>query len=750
MQRESLEGVVERITYYSDETGYTVLQLRPNHPTRDDLLLTVVGVLPEVQPGESVRVTGLWTTHSEYGKQFRAESIQQMAPATLEGLERYLGSGLIKGVRERTAQKIVKHFGMYTMEILDQNPDRLFEVPGVGRHKATLIINAWAEQKKIKEVMLFLQSHRVSTALAVKIYKHYGDNAIAQVQADPYQLARDVYGIGFKTADQIARNMGLPTDSPQRIAAGVVYALQELNDDGHVYAPRAVTVEMAAQLLEVPAEACDSAVDQLVRTGQIMVEELPADPCDESVGAGFKPAPTNSPATATENIEALYLPSMFYSEKGAARRVLNMVTTPASRLWMAQKIDWAAFFARLSREDQVNLTDQQQEAVRAAFSHKVSILTGGPGTGKTTTLRAVIRALESVNAKYALASPTGRAAKRLSEATGRPAKTIHRLLGYSPREGFGFNEDNPLDVDMLIVDEVSMLDLVLSYNLLKALAPETHLMLVGDVDQLPSVGAGDVLRDLIRSGKPHVTRLAVIFRQAGGSLIISNAHKVNQGAMPDLSNQGNDFFLFGAEEPDEVADLVVDVVQNRIPRKFGLHPLDDVQVLAPMYRGKAGVQVLNERLQEALNPPGRMAERRIGGRTFRVGDKVMQTRNNYDKDVYNGDIGRIYSINFEEQTMQIMVDGRLVTYDWGDADELLHAFAASVHRSQGTEYPAVVIPLVTQHYMMLQRNLLYTAITRAKRLVVLVGSRKAIGIAVKNDKVARRYSGLCWRLTNLL
>jgi exodeoxyribonuclease V alpha subunit len=735
MQQETLEGVIERITYYSDESGYTVLRLRPDKPYRasSDGLLTVVGTLPELQPGEAVRLTGTWTSHREHGKQFRADAVEQMAPATLEGLRRYLGSGLIKGVGTKTANRIVDYFGMKTLDILEHAPDRMRDVPGVGNYRTNLIIKAWAEQQKIKEVMLFLQSHRVSTTLAVKIYKQYGDQAIDQVLSDPYRLARDIHGIGFKTADQIARNLGLPLDSPERIAAGTVFALYTLNDEGHVYAPRPVAVQMAAELLGVPAELCETAVEHLQRSEQIVVEELP-------------PEQQGQP----EKIEGLYLPPMYYSEKGTARRMLNTTASASSRLLSARSLDWQAFFARLAEEDNVLLTEQQKEAVRAALTYKISVLTGGPGTGKTTTLRAVIRALESIQGRYALASPTGRAAKRLAEATGRRAQTLHRLLGFSPNEGFAFNEHAPLDVDLLIVDEASMLDLVLFYDVLKALAPETHLMLVGDADQLPSVGAGDVLRDVIRSEKVYVTRLAAIFRQAEDSLIIRNAHRINQGQMPDLTNQGTDFFLFSAEDPDEVADLVVDVVQNRIPRRFGLHPLDDVQVLAPMYRGSVGVQSLNERLQNALNPAGRLAERRIGGRVFRVGDKVMQTRNNYDKDVYNGDIARIHSIDFTEQLIRLSIDGRFVDYDWSDADELVHAYAVSVHRSQGTEYPAVVIPMVSQHFMMLQRNLLYTAITRAKKLVVLVGTRKAIGMAVHNDKLTRRYSGLAWRLNEML
>ncbi|MHB8629840.1 MAG: SF1B family DNA helicase RecD2 [Aggregatilineales bacterium] len=727
---EHLEGVVERITFYNAENGYTVLRLRPNKLHRGQIgkdgLATVIGGLPELQPGESVRFSGVWTSHKDFGSQFSAESVEQMAPATVEGLRRYLGSGLIKGVGPVTAKKIVAHFGMQTLDILDQSPDRLLEVSGVGKHRATLIGKAWITQKQIKEVMLFLQSHRVTTALAVRIYKAYGDSAIQQVQANPYKLAQDIYGIGFKTADQIALNLGLPFDSAARVAAGVVFALNELTEDGHVYGSREEVTQKAAELLGVSAELCDTAVEGLRESGQIMVERIPT--------------------VETAEIEALYLPPLYHSEKGVANRIKTMLASPGSRLRQARTLDWSAFFEQMTREQNIALTPQQQDAVREALLRKVSILTGGPGTGKTTSLRAVIHALEAAHARYALASPTGRAAKRLSEATGRPAQTIHRLLGFKPGIGFLHDENAPLDVDMLVVDEASMLDLVLFYNVLKALMPDTHLLLVGDVDQLPSVGPGDVLHDLIRSQVVHITRLATIFRQAGGSLIIANAHRINKGEMPDLSNQGEDFFLFKAEDADTAADLLVDVVQNRIPKRFGLDPIDDIQVLAPMYRGSIGVGALNERLQAALNPAGSVAERLIGGRLFRVGDKVIQMRNNYDKEVFNGDLGRIHSIDFTEQTLQVAIDERLVEYDWADASELTHAYAISVHRSQGSEYPAIVLPVMTQHYLLLQRNLLYTAVTRAKRLVVLVGTRKAIAIAVRNDKVMSRYSGLTWRL----
>jgi exodeoxyribonuclease V alpha subunit len=725
-----LDGVVERITFYNAENGYTVLRLHPNRRSPQagkDGLITVVGNLPELQPGESVRLAGEWTSHTDYGNQFRADQVEQMAPATVEGLRRYLGSGLIKGVGPVTAKRIVEKFGMDTLDILDQNPDRLLEVEGVGRHRAHLIGQAWVTQKHVKEVMLFLQSHRVSTALAVRIYKVYGDQAIAQVKQNPYQLARDVYGIGFKTADQIALNLGLPFDSPERLSAGIIFTLNELTEEGHVFVPREETTRGAAERLEVPHEHCMPLVEPMQQRKEIMIEAIPT--------------------TSGQTVEALYLPPLYQAEQGVARRLMNLLKAAPSRLTRAKTLDWEGFFAQLKMSNAIQLTDQQANAVREALTHTISVLTGGPGTGKTTTLKAVIHALESVGAKYALASPTGRAAKRLSEATDRPAQTIHRLLGFKPQGGFIYNEETPLPFDMLVIDEASMLDLLLFYNILKSLTPGTHLLLVGDVDQLPSVGAGDVLRDMIRSGKIPVTRLATIFRQGQDSMIIRNAHRINQGEMPDLRNQGDDFFLFQAEDPEAAADLLIDVVKNRIPRRFGFDPISDVQVLAPMHRGSLGVGALNEHLQTILNPPGTTPERQIGGRVLRVGDKVIQMRNNYDKDVFNGDMGFIHAINTTDQIVRVVIDGRIVDYDWADVIELAHAYAISVHRSQGSEYPVVVMPVMTQHYMMLQRNLLYTAVTRARKLVVLVGSRKAIAIAVRGDNTGYRYSGLSWRLS---
>lgn len=735
LEMERLEGSVERITYYDEETGYSVLRLAV--PGRSDLV-TVVGHLPEIQPGERLRLEGAWTHHPRYGRQFKAERCEQVLPATVEGIRRYLGSGLIRGVGPVTAARIVDRFGVETLRILDEEPERLREVPGVGPKRAAAIARAWEEQKAIREVMLFLQSHGVTTGLAVKIYKTYGDNALQVVREDPYRLARDIWGVGFKTADKIARNLGLPLDAPSRIQAGVAYALSQMADEGHVYVPEEDLVEEAARLLEVDPDLVRPAIEALDAEEVVRRERL-VYPLPGKTRAG-----DTSPAVREE--QAVYLAPFYIGEVGVAERLRALVESPATRLGRFRSVNWGALLDQITRDAEVRLSEEQREAVRTALTHKVTVLTGGPGTGKTVTVRTIINALETMGGRYALCAPTGRAAKRLAEATGRPAKTVHRLLEYSPQEGFRRNGENPLPADLLIVDEASMLDLLLFHHLLKATDPATHLLLVGDVDQLPSVGAGDVLRDVIRSGVARVIRLTHIFRQAAQSGIVVNAHRVNRGQMPVL-NQYDDFYFFSKEDPEEAADLLVDIVVHRIPRKFGLDPVEEVQVIAPMYRGACGVSSLNSRLQEALNPPGRnRPERRLGGRTLRVGDKVMQIRNNYDKEVYNGDIGRVVAIDGIEQTLTVRIDGRPVVYDWAEADELVHAFAISVHKSQGSEYPAVVMPVLTQHYLMLQRNLLYTAITRAKRLVVLVGTRRAIRIAVRNDRVRRRHSGLEARL----
>jgi exodeoxyribonuclease V alpha subunit len=721
---ETLEGIAERITYYSDETGYTVLRLHPQGRVSPmarsrDGLVTVVGNLPEINPGEALRLHGDWTAHPQHGLQFRAEQCERVRPATVEGIRRYLGSGLIKGVGPVTAGRIVETFGKDTLDVIEYTPHRLEEVPGVGRKRTRFIREAWNEQRHIQEVMLFLQSQGVSTTLAVKIHKTYGDKAIAIVQQNPYRLARDIRGIGFRTADKIAQQLGLALDSPARVEAGVLFALDEATGEGHVFVPRTDLVREAAELLGVAPEAVADAMDSLLLSETILAGYMPED-------------------------QAIYLAPLYYAELGVARRMARLLTSPASRL---RTLHYAELTQSLA-EAAAHLSGQQAEALQSAISNKVTILTGGPGTGKTTALRALVETLAALGYKVALASPTGRAARRLSEATGHPAQTVHRLLGYSPSGDFGHDEQNPLDGDVLIVDEASMLDLVLTNHLLKALDPATHLLLVGDADQLPSVGAGDVLRDLITSETISTMHLTTIFRQDAGSLIVHNAHRVNSGRMPLTPKDALDFFLFPQSDPEQAADLLVDIVQNRIPGKFGLDPVDDVQVLAPMYRGVAGVSRLNALLQAALNPgsPGQ-PERRLAGQLYRLGDKVMQLRNNYEKEVFNGDIGRIAGI---DATMHQLVvrfdDNREIVYDWSDADELALAWAISVHKSQGSEFPCVVIPVLTQHYMMLQRNLLYTAITRARRLVVLVGEQRAIAIAVRNNEVARRHSRLAERL----
>jgi exodeoxyribonuclease V alpha subunit len=744
-QQEQVSGSVERITFYNAENGYSVLRLKPDsrrmlpfpYAAGREALITVVGNLPEVNPGEWLKLTGRWTNHARHGRQFQADNCEQALPATVEGIKRYLGSGMIRGVGKVMAERIVNQFGEQTLDVIEQEPARLRNVVGIGPKRAQQILTAWDEQKAIKNVMIFLQSHGVSTSLAIKIYKKYGDDALQVVQKTPYKLVQDVYGIGFKTADQIAQALGLAHDDPGRIEAGIAYTLNRMAEEGHVYVPQDELEPEAAEILALPDDKVRLVIDELEGEELIKRDTLTYD---------IPLAENGQPAVREER--AVYLTPFFYSEVGATNRLRRLVAHPTSRLTPLQKRMRSGKWSLTQTQPAgFPLAAQQAEAVHTALTHKVTILTGGPGTGKTTTLRALLDTLDAHHHTYALASPTGRAAKRLTEATGREAKTIHRLLEFKPGEGFGRHEDNPLDVDMVVIDEASMLDLVLANSLLKAIAPDSHLLLVGDVDQLPSVGAGDVLRDLIESEVAAVVRLKTIFRQAADSLIVRNAHHINGGQMPESSPGRGDFYIFIKQDPAEMVDLLVDVVHRRLPQKFGLHPVDDIQVLSPMYNGLSGVTNLNLRLQQALNPPaGKKAERRLTGRIFRVGDKVMQTVNNYDKNVYNGDIGRITGIDLVQQTMAIHIDGQPVVYDFLETDELVHAFAISVHKSQGSEYPCVVVPVTTQHYLMLQRNLLYTAVTRAKKLVVLIGTRKAIRIAVRNNKVTERHTALDYRL----
>ncbi|HEX9017222.1 MAG TPA: ATP-dependent RecD-like DNA helicase [Chloroflexota bacterium] len=716
-----LEGVVERITYSNDENGYTIARLQTVEG-RD--LVTIVGNLPSLSVGESLKLQGRWTSHPKFGRQFQVEQYQVVLPATAEGIRRYLGSGLIKGIGPVTASRIVDHFGMETLDVIEGEPKRLREVPGLGYKRADMITSAWEAQKTIKEVMLFLQSLQMSTSLAVRIFKQYGDASPSIVKNEPYRMAREVYGIGFLTADKIARSVGIPADSIERTMAGVLHVVSEATDEGHTYLPREELTEKARQMLDAPAERVEAAIDRLIAERGVWSE-------------------------VSEEHEAIYLPPLHFAEVGIANRIKGLLSCLVDRLDLFQSVDFESALAYLKEKNGVDLSDRQREAVISAVKNKVTVITGNPGTGKTTCVRSILRLAEAKKKTFVLAAPTGRAAKRLSEATGRPAKTIHRLLELRPGGDAKYNIENPLPADLVVVDETSMMDVLITNSLLKAVSPDAHLVLVGDVDQLPSVGPGNVLRDVIDSGVVPVVRLDAIFRQAQESSIVMNAHRINQGEMPQFDQGHGETFMFQEEDQDRVFETIVELVTRRIPRKFGHDAMRHVQVLSPMYRGKAGVAFLNEQLQEVLNPPDeRKAEKRYGGRLFRVGDKVMQVRNNYEKEVFNGDAGRIVSMDLEEQTATVAFDDdRVVEYDFAELDELVHAFAISVHKAQGAEYPAVVIPVIVQHYMLLQRNLIYTALTRAKKLAVLVGTRKALAIAIKNNRIAARYSGLKRRLT---
>lgn len=795
-----LRGVIERITYHNEETGYTVAKLTPEVRAQANLgqssfgrnhEVPIVGTLVGVNVGESVELTGRWTIHAEYGRQFVVETMRTVLPATVAGIEKYLGSGLIRGVGPVTAKRIVKHFGVETLAIIEEQADRLNEVPGVGRKRVQMIMTAWQEQKAIKEVMIFLQSNGVSTSLATKIYKFYGDDAIGIVRQDPYRLARDIFGIGFLTADRIAQSMGLAPDSPQRVAAGVAYALNQATDEGHVFLPTSELVKQAGELLGVSREEIGLGVVRLWHDDQVKVAVQPGDvelapivniPLDDGIpqliaerGHLYAVATTTQAEQVLAEERAIYLTPFYYGEQGVANQLQRLMRLGESSFvhFQQQRQDWDKLLAAAELTTGLRLAPQQRSAIQAALTHRVTVLTGGPGTGKTTSIRTLLQICDHYRYRVVLAAPTGRAAKRLAETTGREAKTLHRLLEFKPAEGMSFhrNADNPLEGDLLIVDEASMLDLILTNHLLKAIPPGMHLLLVGDVDQLPSVGAGNVLKDIIAAIEERtsvtqspshlvtlspnhqatVIRLQTIFRQAADSFIITNAHRINQGEMPTIDNEtATDFFLFRTDEPERAAQLCVELVQSRIPKRFAI-PSKDIQVLSPMHRGIIGVGALNEALQHGLNPAApQKPEKRVGNRVYRTGDRVMQIRNNYDKDVYNGDMGAIQAIDMEMQKVTVNIDGRAVVYDFLELDELVHAYAVSVHKSQGSEFPAVVIPVLTSHYMMLQRNLLYTAVTRAKRLVVLVGQPKAIAMAVRNDKVTQRFTGLRERLTSRL
>ncbi|WP_413252103.1 ATP-dependent RecD-like DNA helicase [Streptomyces caniferus] len=747
-----IEGVLERITYANEENGYTVARVDTGRGAGD--LLTVVGALLGAQPGESLRMEGRWGSHPQYGKQFTVENYTTVLPATIQGIRRYLGSGLIKGIGPRIADRIVEHFGTDTLDVIETTPARLVEVPGLGPKRTKMIGAAWEEQKAIKEVMVFLQGVGVSTSIAVRIYKKYGDASISVVRNQPYRLAADVWGIGFLTADRIAQSVGIPHDSPDRVKAGLQYALSQSTDQGHCFLPEEQLIADAVKLLQVDTGLVIDCLGELAADSEGVVrEQVPGD------------------ADGAPPVTAVYLVPFHRAEISLAGRLTRLLRTDEDRMPAFRDVDWDKALAWLARRTGAELAPEQQQAVRLALTQKVAVLTGGPGCGKSFTVRSVVELARAKKATVVLAAPTGRAAKRLSELTGAEASTVHRLLELKPGGDAAYDADRPLDADLVVVDEASMLDLLLANKLVKAVPPGAHLLLVGDVDQLPSVGAGEVLRDLlggggaarsasdrgggrVAGGTVPAVRLTRIFRQAQQSGVVTNAHRINSG-VPPLTTGLTDFFLFAEEDAEEAGRLTVDVAARRIPAKFGLDPRRDVQVLTPMHRGPAGAGALNGLLQQAVTPARPdLPERRFGGRVFRVGDKVTQIRNNYEKGlngVFNGTVGVVTALDSDEQRLTVRTDeDEEVPYDFDELDELAHAYAVTIHRSQGSEYPAVVIPVTTSAWMMLQRNLLYTAVTRAKRLVVLVGSRKALGQAVRTVSAGRRCTALDHRLAGAM
>ncbi|MFF3246485.1 ATP-dependent RecD-like DNA helicase [Streptomyces sp. NPDC002870] len=726
-----VEGVLERITYANEETGYTVARVDTGRGAAD--LLTVVGSLLGAQPGESLRMEGRWGSHAQYGKQFTVENYTTVLPATIQGIRRYLGSGLIKGIGPRIAERIVEHFGTDTLDIIEQQPKKLIEVPGLGPKRTKLIGVAWEEQKAIKEVMIFLQGVGVSTSIAVRIYKKYGDASISVVKNQPYRLAADVWGIGFLTADKIAQAVGIPHDSPERVKAGLQYALSQSTDQGHCFLPEEKLIADAVKLLQVDTGLVIECLAELAGEEEGVVREQ-------------VPAPDGG-----DPLTAVYLVPFHRAEISLAAQLNRLLRAEQDRMPAFQDVAWDKALAWLADRTGAELAPEQEQAVKLALTRKVAVLTGGPGCGKSFTVRSIVELARAKKAKVVLAAPTGRAAKRLAELAGAEASTVHRLLELRPGGDAAYDRDRPLEADLVVVDEASMLDLLLANKLVKAVAPGAHLLLVGDVDQLPSVGAGEVLRDLLADGGPVPNvRLTRIFRQAQQSGVVTNAHRINSGVQPITSGLP-DFFLFVEEETEDAGKLTVDVAARRIPAKFGLDPRRDVQVLAPMHRGPAGAGALNGLLQQAITPARPdLPEKRFGGRVFRVGDKVTQIRNNYEKGkngVFNGTVGVVTSLQLDDQRLTVLTDeDEEVPYDFDELDELAHAYAVTIHRSQGSEYPAVVIPVTTGAWMMLQRNLLYTAVTRAKKLVVLVGSRKAIGQAVRTVSAGRRFTAVDHRL----
>ena len=716
---ERMHGSVERVTFHSEASGFCVLRIKVRGQ-RD--LITVTGSAASVTPGEYVECLGVWVNDRTHGLQFKATQLQIVPPSTLEGIEKYLGSGMVKGIGPHFAKKLVRAFGEAVFDVIEQTPERLLELDGIGPKRQQRVTSAWAEQKVIREIMVFLQSHGLGTSRAVRIYKTYGDEAIVKVSENPYRLALDIHGIGFKTADTLAQRLGIPADSLIRAQAGVRHTLQQWADQGNCAAYRDQLVFMAVQLLEIPEATILQAIDAELEEKNLVAETI-------------------------DSKDAVFLAPLYQSEVGCARHLKRLLdgNTPWGAIDADKAIPWVEGKTGLS------LSESQREAIRLVVRSKVAIITGGPGVGKTTLVNSLLQVLMAKRIQVQLCAPTGRAAKRLSESTGLDAKTVHRLLEFDPKVfAFKRNEDEPLELDLLVIDESSMMDVVLMNQLLKAIPDNAALLIVGDVDQLPSVGPGAVLADLIDSGRMPTVRLTEIFRQAQTSKIIVNAHRINQGKAPEKtpSGQDSDFYTITAETPEEILTKLIQVVTERIPQKFGFHPVNDIQVLTPMNRGGLGVRALNVELQQRLNGDSEPKITRFGS-TFAPGDKVLQTVNNYDKEVFNGDIGRIVTIDLEDSLVHIDFDGRRVEYEFGELDEVSLAYATSIHKSQGSEYPAVVIPLTTQHYMLLERNLIYTGVTRGKQLVVLLAQPKALAMAVRTQKSARRLTYLPARLRDI-